>query len=125
MRTRLLQYCYQLAARSIFKPWLLLSLLSLVLAVGAGIFLLHAATELLLMPCVLAIWLLFALAFRLTFYPMPEPILRTGVVGWFKRLGRSLWQSFVLLFVLAMAAVCVVVSLRLIGLLVKFYLAGG
>ena len=71
MRTRLLQHCYQLAARSIFKPWLLLSLLSLVLAVGAGIFLLHTATELLLMPCVLAIWLLFALAFRLTFGCLP------------------------------------------------------
>ncbi len=125
MRERLLQRCYLLATFGIFKPWILLGLLSLVLAVAASLFWLHAATELLLMPCILAIWLLFALAFRLTFYPVPTPITRTGVVGWFKRVGRSIWQSLVLLFVLIMAVICIFVSLRLLGLSLQFYWVRG
>jgi hypothetical protein len=122
MGAKLREQCYLLARQRIFQPWLLLSLLSLAMLVAASIFYFRARTELLLMPCVLAIWLLFALAFRLTFYHQPEPITRRGIVGWFRRLARSVWQHLVLLFVMLMAAICLFVSLRLIGLLLKFYL---
>ena len=123
MVARLLERCQQWAARDLFKPWLLISVMTLAVSVAIGLFVSDAATERLLMPCVMTIWLLFALAFRWTFYPAPTPIAQTGLRGWFKRLARAFWQRLVLLFVLLMAAVCLGVSLRLLSLLLKFYLS--
>ncbi len=118
----LLQRCYQWAQSRWFQPRLLIAALLLTVLTAVLVFVQTARSEYLLPACILAFWLLLALAFRFTFGQVPAAIEGRGLRVALRRFWRFCWQRFVLILVIVTTLACLLMSLRLLALAIKLLL---
>lgn len=118
----LLQRCYQWAQSRWFTPRLLIGALLLTLVTAVLLFIQTARSEYLLPACIVAFWLLLALAFRFTFGQVPVAIEGRGFRVALRRIWRFCWQRLVLIFVILTTLACILMSLRLLALAIKLLL---